>query len=121
LKILALSLSRNFGGVDISLGQWQRIAIARAQYRNSELLVLDEPTSAIDPLEESALYERFAKMCEGKTGIIITHRLGLTRIADVIAIFENGKVVEMGSHEQLIKAKGKYFDMYMKQAEMYTI
>jgi len=112
-------LSRSFDGTDISNGQWQRIALARAQYRESSVIVLDEPTSAIDPLEESALYTQFAQMCENKTGIMITHRLGLARVADRIAVFDKGRVTEIGSHNELMTLHGKYFDMYTKQSALY--
>ncbi len=113
-------LSREFGGTDLSGGQWQRLAIARGFYRRHNLIVLDEPTAAIDPLEETAVYQKFAEMSKDKTAVIITHRLGSVKIADRIVVLENGKIAEMGRHEALMEKKGLYYDMYMAQAKWYA-
>lgn len=112
-------LSREFDGVDLSGGQWQRIAIARGLYRHHDLIVLDEPTAAIDPLEENRLYEKFAEISKNKTSIIVTHRLGSTQIADKIIVLDDGKLIEEGTHQQLLANKGHYAKMYESQASWY--
>lgn len=112
-------LSREFDGVDLSGGQWQRVAIARGLYRHHDLIVLDEPTAAIDPLEESNLYEKFAKISKDKTAIIVTHRLGSAQIADKIIVLDEGKVIEVGTHQELLERKGHYAKMYELQASWY--
>ncbi len=113
-------LSREFGGTDLSGGQWQRLAIARGFYRRHNLIVLDEPTAAIDPLEETAVYQKFAEMSKNKTAVIITHRLGSAKIADRIVVLEHGRIAEIGKHEELMEKKGLYHEMYMAQAKWYA-
>jgi len=112
-------LSREFDGVDLSGGQWQRIAIARGFYRKSDIMVLDEPTAAIDPLEESAIYKKFVEIAKGKTAVIVTHRLGSAKIADRIVVMKNGEIAEVGTHEKLMEKGGPYADMYAAQAKWY--
>lgn len=112
-------LSREFGGVDLSGGQWQRIAIARGIFREHDIIVLDEPTSAIDPIEESLMYQNFKEISEGKTAIIITHRLGAARIADRIIVLKDGIIDDIGTHEELINKGGLYSEMYRTQAQWY--
>lgn len=114
-------LSKEFGGVDLSGGLWQRVALARAVYKNSDLIILDEPTSAIDPIEETKLYHKFIEITEDKTAVIVTHRLGLARYMDRIVVIENGKVIEDGNHEDLINRHGKYESMWKLQSEIYTV
>lgn len=113
-------LAREFGGTDLSGGQWQRLAVARGLYRRHNLIVLDEPTSAIDPLEETRVYEKFAELSRDKTAVIITHRLGSAKIADRIVVMDEGKIVEVGTHEELMEKKGLYFEMYRAQARWYA-
>jgi ATP-binding cassette subfamily B protein len=113
-------LSKEFDGVDISGGQWQRIALSRGQYRDHSLIVLDEPMSAIDPLEEHKLYTHFRNISKGKTAIIVTHRLGLTSIADRIFVFDNGHLSESGTHVELMERNDQYAKMYRSQAGGYT-
>lgn len=113
-------LSREFGGIDISGGEWQRIAIARGLYRSCDLIILDEPTAAIDPLEESRIFHLFEKATIGKTTILVTHRLGSVKIADKIVVLDNGRIVEYGTHEMLIKQKGIYYTMYSEQSKWYA-
>lgn len=112
-------LSKEFGGTDFSGGQWQRIAIGRGLYRNSEMIVLDEPTASIDPLEESRIYHQFAKLSKGKTSIIITHRIGSARLADRIVVMSNGAISGIGTHSDLLKCNAVYRRMYEAQAKWY--
>jgi len=112
-------LSREFGGVELSGGQWQRVAIARGFYRAHNLIVLDEPTAAIDPLEETRIYRQFVEMTRNKTAVIVTHRLGSARIADRIVVLDKGKITGIGTHEELIRAGGKYAEMFSAQARWY--
>lgn len=113
-------LSREFNGVDLSGGQWRRIAIARGLYRAHNIIILDEPTAAIDPLEEAALYKKFTEISKGKTALIVTHRIGSARIADEIVVMEKGKVCEVGSHEELMESEGKYSKMFLSQSKWYV-
>jgi ATP-binding cassette subfamily B protein len=112
-------LSREFDGVDLSGGQWQRIAIARAYYRDHNLIILDEPTSAIDPIEETNVYNQFMKMSKGNTSIIVTHRLGTVKKADKIIVLSNGRIIEMGTHKNLMNNKGIYHKMINAQSHWY--
>lgn len=112
-------LSREFGGRELSGGQWQRIAIARGLYRPHDLIVLDEPTAAIDPIEEANVFSTFKKLSDNKTCIFVTHRLGSTQIADKIVVMKNGKIVEEGTNQELIELKGKYYDLLKSQAKWY--
>lgn len=118
-KGLDTMLSREFDGVDLSIGQWQRVAIARGFYRVHDVIVLDEPTASIDPIEETKIYNKFAEISNDKTSIIITHRLGSAKIADRIVVMEHGKIVEVGSHEELIQREGKYAKMFNAQSKWY--
>ncbi len=112
-------LSREFGGVELSGGQWQRVAISRGLYRTSNVIVLDEPTASIDPIEESSLYRKFTEISKGKTAIIVTHRIGSAKIADRIVVMDKGKIVDIGSHDELMRKNGLYAEMFDAQAEWY--
>jgi len=113
-------LGRDFeGGVDISGGQWQRIAIARAFMGGKPILLLDEPTSQLDPMAEANLYNEFAGMVENKTAVFITHRLGSTMITDRIFVIHGGKIEEVGTHDELMKTNGIYSTMFNAQKQWY--
>ncbi len=112
-------LSRDFGGMELSGGQWQRIAIARGIYRDRSIMILDEPTSAIDPLEETKLYEKFAELAHGRTTLIVTHRIGLTKIADRIIVLEQGKLVQTGTYSELEVTDGKFQELLQAQKKWY--
>lgn len=113
-------LGREFeDGVDLSGGQWQHMAIARAFMSDADVLVLDEPTAALDALQEHRLYEQISQLAESKTVVFISHRFSTVRMADVIVVLDNGVVVESGSHEELLAARGKYATMFNTQASRY--
>lgn len=113
-------LGRRFeDGVDLSGGQWQKIALARAYMRDAQLLILDEPTSALDARAEHQVFERFTDLMQGKSAVIISHRFSTVRVADRILFLENGKLVEEGSHDQLIELDGRYAELYTLQAKGY--
>ena len=116
---LDLMLSREFGTRDLSLGQWQRVAVARGLFREHEVILLDEPTASIDPLEEQAVYERFMEMAAGRTAILVTHRLGSARLADRILVMQDGRIVEDGTHRQLLERRGLYHQMFTAQSAWY--
>ena len=117
---LQTMLGKDFGGIDLSGGQWQRLAIARGLYRAHDMIILDEPTAAIDPLEEADIYRKFAEISADKTAFIVTHRLGSAQIADRIIVMDAGRIVDMGTHEELMQRKGKYREMYHAQAKWYA-
>ncbi len=106
-------------GADLSGGEKQKLAIARALYKDSKIVILDEPTAALDALAEKALYESFDSMTKDKTAVFVSHRLSSTRFCDYIVFFENGEIIERGSHEDLMNKNGKYTEMFNKQAYYY--
>jgi len=106
-------------GQDISGGQWQKIALARAVVHDAQLCIFDEPTAALDPISESNLYNEFFNISKGRTIILISHRLGSTKIADKILVLNKGKLFEEGTHQQLVEANGIYANMYESQRSWY--
>jgi len=107
------------GGVDLSGGEWQKIAIARAYMRAAPLLILDEPTAALDARSEYGVFQRFKDLSAGKTAVIISHRFSTVRMADRILVLGNGRVVEVGNHEELVAAGGQYAELFELQAAGY--
>lgn len=112
-------LGREFGGVELSGGEWQRIAILRGFNKTSEFITLDEPTSAIDPINEKEIYDFFDDNSNGKTEIIITHRLGAIKYVDRILVMENGKIIEDGDFRELTERQGKFKEIYNSQSELF--
>lgn len=107
------------GGHDLSGGEWQRLALARIMYRNADIWVLDEPTSSLDPEAEAAIFAELKENLKGRIGIVISHRFSTVRIADRIAVIADGKVSEIGTHDELMKAKGRYSELFELQAKGY--
>jgi ATP-binding cassette subfamily B protein len=113
-------LGRRFeGGVDLSGGEWQKFALARAYLRDAQLLILDEPTASLDARSEFEVFERFAELTCGKMALLISHRFSTVRMADRIVVLEGGRLVEEGSHEQLVALGGRYAGMFEMQAASY--
>ena len=106
-------------GEELSIGEWQKVALARAFLRESQIIVLDEPTSAMDAKSEYEVFRRIRQLLEGRTAILISHRFSTVRMADRIFAFEKGSILESGTHEQLIKSGGKYANLFEKQAQHY--
>ena len=107
-------------GVEVSGGEAQKIAIARALYRDAPFLVLDEPTAALDPIAEAEIYEKFDGITGDKTAIYISHRLSSCKFCDTIAVFDEGQIVQRGSHEELVQEPGVYATLWNAQAHYYT-
>ena len=113
-------LGRRFeGGVDLSGGEWQKMALARAYLRDAQILILDEPTAALDARSESEVFQRFAELTEDRMALLISHRFSTVRMADRIVVLENGRIAEEGNHEQLIELGGRYSGMFELQAASY--
>jgi ATP-binding cassette subfamily B protein len=107
-------------GVELSGGQWQKIALSRAFMREeADILILDEPTAALDAEAEHAVFERFKRLAEGRTSILISHRFPTVRMADRILVLEGGRILEQGSHEQLVAQGGRYAHLFSLQAQGY--
>jgi len=105
--------------VDLSGGEWQKVALARAYLRDAQLLILDEPTAALDARSEFEVFRRFAELTAGKMALFISHRFSTVRMADRIVVLENGKIAEEGSHDQLTSMGGRYAEMFELQASSY--
>jgi ATP-binding cassette subfamily B protein len=107
------------GGTELSGGQWQRVAIARAFYRDAALVILDEPTAAMDPLAEHDLFASLRATLDGRTALFVSHRFSTVRSADRIVVLDDGAVVEEGSHDELMELDGAYAEMFTVQARSY--
>ncbi|MBY6932190.1 ABC transporter ATP-binding protein [Clostridium botulinum] len=113
-------LSKEFvDGTELSGGQWQKMAIARSMSKDSEIIIFDEPTSALDPIAELEVFKLLNNVSKDKTTIMISHRLGVAKFADTIIVMKDGKIIENGAHEELIKNDGEYKNMYEAQANYY--
>jgi ATP-binding cassette, subfamily B, bacterial len=113
--------SEYFGGVDLSGGQWQRVALARAYLRDARLIILDEPTAALDPRSEAELFARVRQLFAGRTVLLISHRFATVRLADYIYVLDQGRVQEQGTHDQLMAREGAYAHMFSLQASAYGL
>ena len=114
-------LTREFDdqGLELSGGQWQKIAIARTFFKEADIMVLDEPSSALDPEAEDYIFTSFQEMSKNKSGIIVSHRLSGIVMADKILVLEQGTIVEQGTHKELMELNGRYAVLYNLQAEKY--
>ncbi|MGH9578456.1 MAG: ABC transporter ATP-binding protein, partial [Terriglobales bacterium] len=107
------------GGHDLSGGEWQRLALARIMYRDADIWILDEPTSSLDPEAEAAIFAELKENLKGRIGIVISHRFSTVRIADRIAVVADGRITELGTHEELHAAEGRYAQLFELQAAGY--
>jgi ATP-binding cassette subfamily B protein len=107
------------GGHDLSGGEWQRLALARIMYRDADIWILDEPTSSLDPEAEAGIFAELKENLKGRIGIVISHRFSTVRIADRIAVVADGRVTELGTHEELLRAGGRYSELFELQAAGY--
>jgi ATP-binding cassette subfamily B protein len=113
-------LGRRFNdGVELSGGEWQKVALARAYMKDAQVLILDEPTAALDARAEYEVFQRFAELTKGKSAVLISHRFSTARLADRILVLENGTLLESGTHQELVKADGRYAELFNLQAKGY--
>jgi ATP-binding cassette subfamily B protein len=112
-------LGKDIGGTELSGGQWQKIAIARAYYRENDFIILDEPTSNLDPIAETEIFKKYIAMAKGKTVIIITHRISVASLADRVVVFKDSEIVEDDTHDNLLLKNGEYARLYSTQAIWY--
>jgi len=106
-------------GTELSIGQWQKLSIARAFYSDSDILILDEPTASLDPMAEQEIFNQFDELRQDKTTIFVSHRLSSATTASKIIVLENGEVVEEGTHAELMLKGGKYCELFSTQAKRY--
>lgn len=109
----------NENGIELSGGQIQKLLLARALYKDAPIVLLDEPTAALDPIAESNLYNQFNDLVQNKTSFFVSHRLASTRFCDKILFLDKGKIIEQGTHDDLIKLNGKYAELYKIQSKYY--
>ena len=113
-------LGRRFNnGIELSGGEWQKVALARAYMKNSQILILDEPTAALDARAEYEVFQRFSELTVGKTAVLISHRFSTARLADRIIVLGNGSILEIGTHQQLLEMQGTYAELFNLQAMGY--
>ena len=106
-------------GQELSIGEWQKIALARTFWRSANLLILDEPTSSIDPLAEAELFHHFRELLDGRSAVLISHRFSTVQMADCIYVMDKGCIIEGGTHAELLAQNGHYAQLYRAQAQHY--
>lgn len=107
-------------GIELSIGQWQKLAIARAFYADSDILILDEPTASLDPMAEQEIFNQFDRLRNDKTTIFVSHRLSSATVADQIIVLDNGRVIEKGNHRELMELRGTYHRLFTTQSKRYV-
>jgi ABC-type multidrug transport system fused ATPase/permease subunit len=117
---LDVSLGKEFGGGDLSGGEWQKVAIARALYKEGCFVVLDEPTSALDPLIESEILGKFIAVMKDKTAVIVSHRIGLCKLVDKLVVMKDGKIAGYGPHDELLETNAYYRKLFFEQQKWYV-
>ena len=118
-EALNMILGSEFDGRELSIGQWQKLAIARGMFKDSSMIILDEPTAVLDPIMETTILKMFLQIAKEKTAVIVSHRIGICREVDKIIVMKNGKVVEIGNHNELLAKKGQYYQLYKMQQKWY--
>ena len=106
-------------GIELSIGQWQKLSIARAFYSESDIVILDEPTASLDAIAEQEIYNQFDRLRKDKTTVFVSHRLSSATVANKIVVLENGSIVETGTHDELMRAHGEYYRLFSTQAKRY--
>ena len=106
-------------GIELSIGQWQKLSVARAFYSDCDILILDEPTASLDPLAEQEIFNQFDELRRHKTTLFVSHRLSSATVANKIIVLENGRIVETGDHPTLMAMQGKYYRLFSTQAKRY--
>ena len=119
-KLYTLLYKNNGDGVELSGGEAQKLAIARALYKDAPFVILDEPTAALDPIAEAEVYQNFNEMIQGKTAVYISHRMSSCKFCDNIIVLDSGRIAEQGNHNMLLKKEGIYASLYNAQAQYYT-
>ena len=117
-RILGREIDPN--GVELSGGEWQRLALARAYLGNKDIMIFDEPAAKLDPLAEIKQFENIRSFAKDKAVILVSHRVGFARLADRIVVLKDGKISEIGTHEELYAKRGEYYSMFTTQKELYT-
>ena len=116
------SMSRQFDdkGTELSRGQWQKVALSRAYFKHAPIIIFDEPSAALDAEAEDRIFKNFASMSDGKTGIMISHRISSARMSNKVIVLDGGTITEQGTHEELVALGGLYAKLYNLQREKYT-
>ena len=107
-------------GIELSIGQWQKLSVARAFYSDSDILILDEPTASLDPMAEQEIFSQFDKLAKDKTTIFVSHRLSSATTANKIIVLKYGEIIETGTHKDLMDKKGEYYTLFSTQARRYA-